>query len=119
MATTASGPDLVIVRAGDAQRSSSPYLQGVTRWVLASNDSLLLAKHHLPQGTHVAQHQHQQDQLVYMISGRLRWQVGDQTFEVVAGDSLIVRGGVPHECWSEEDTVSLDIFHPTRPDFIN
>jgi len=116
---TDPNPDLVLVRASEARRGTSAYLQGVTREVLASNPNLLLAKHTLPVGTHVAQHQHPQDQLVYMISGRLRWDVGGQRFEIAAGDSIIIRGGVPHECWSVEDTISLDIFHPTRPDFVN
>jgi quercetin dioxygenase-like cupin family protein len=119
MATIDPNPDLTLVRASDAQRGTSAYLQGVTREVLAHNPNLLLAKHHLPRGTHVDRHQHPQDQLVYMISGRLRWEVGGQQIVIATGDSIIIRGGVAHECWSEEDTVSLDIFHPTRPDFVN
>ena len=54
-----------------------------------------------------------------MISGRLRWDVGGQSFELSGGDSLIIPGDVPHECWALEETVSLDIFHPTRPDFLS
>jgi quercetin dioxygenase-like cupin family protein len=119
MATTDLNPELVLVRASEAQRGNSEYLQGVTREVLANNPNLLLAKHHLPRGSHVDRHQHPQDQLVYMISGRLRWDVGGKQIVIAAGDSIIIRGGVPHECWSEDDTVSLDIFHPTRPDFVN
>ena len=119
MASTDSNRDLVLVRASEAKRGTSAYLQGVTRWVLANNPNLLLAKHDMPAGTHVAKHQHPQDQLVYMISGKLRWEVGGEQFVIAEGDSIIIRGGVPHECWSDEGAVSLDIFHPTRPDFVN
>jgi putative intracellular protease/amidase/quercetin dioxygenase-like cupin family protein len=108
----------IICRTTDALGSTSQYLQGVSRQVFAHNDNLLLAKHVLDAGAHVEKHQHPQDQLVYMISGRLKWQVGDQTFELTSGDTVLIPGNVPHECWAKEPTVSLDIFNPSRPDFL-
>jgi quercetin dioxygenase-like cupin family protein len=54
-----------------------------------------------------------------MISGPVRRQVGADTFEIGGGDRIFVAGEVPHKCLSLEDTVSMNIFHPTRPDFVN
>jgi len=116
---SSKGKGLVVVRAAEAQSSGSGYLQGVTRQILASNIHLLLAKHLMPAGSHVERHEHPHDQLVYIVSGRLRWSVGEHdAFEIAAGDSLIVSGGIPHECWALEETVSLDIFDPCRADFL-
>ncbi len=111
---------LVVVRAADARSSSSAYLEGVTRQVLAYNVHLLLAKHLMQAGSHVERHEHPNDQLVYVITGRLRWKVGGHDLFVIgAGDSLIISGGVAHECWALEETISLDTFDPCRAEFIS
>jgi quercetin dioxygenase-like cupin family protein len=63
-------------------------------------------------------HAHPHDQLVYIISGRLQFSCAGQTFEVGPGDSFVISGGVEHEARALAVSVVLDVFTPTRQDYL-
>jgi quercetin dioxygenase-like cupin family protein len=65
-----------------------------------------------------ARHAHPHDQLVYVISGRLRFCAGADEFEVAGGDSFVLRGGLEHQAWALEPSVVLDVFTPYREDYV-
>lgn len=91
---------------------------GLKRHVLANNPELMLVEHHAEQGWAGARHSHPHHQLVYVVSGHLRVDVGGRTFEVRAGDSFVVDGGVEHQAWALLPSVMLDVFTPTRKDYL-
>ncbi|HMD31110.1 MAG TPA: cupin domain-containing protein [Candidatus Acidoferrales bacterium] len=109
-------PNLTVVRASEV-RSSAPE-PGLTRKVLAYNDKLFLVEHHLAKGWAGAVHSHPHEQVVYVVSGRLNVNCEGRTVEVSAGDSFLVRGGVPHGATALEDSVVVDIFTPWREDYL-
>ncbi len=39
---------------------------------------------------------HEVDQIVYVVSGRLRFELGDQTTQLAAGEETIIPAGTPH-----------------------
>jgi quercetin dioxygenase-like cupin family protein len=109
-------PNLWRVRAGESPfHSPEPGLQ---RRILAHNDNMMLVEHRMEAKWKGARHSHPQDQLVYVISGRLRFVCGDEAFEIGPGDNFIVRGGVEHEAAALEPCVVLDVFQPTRPEYV-
>lgn len=114
---TASGfPDLVIVPSATVTgREAFPDL---TRRVLAYNDKLMVVEHTMGKGSVFPEHSHPHDQLAYLISGHIRVQCGDETFEATAGDSFVVRGGIQHQVTALEESVALDVFTPYREDFV-
>ena len=92
---------------------------GLTRRVLAHNPSLMLVEHRMEAGWAGTRHSHPQDQLVYVLAGRLEFQCGSEPkFEAKAGDSFVVKGGVEHQAWALEALHVLDVFTPTRSDFL-
>jgi enamine deaminase RidA (YjgF/YER057c/UK114 family)/quercetin dioxygenase-like cupin family protein len=91
---------------------------GLKRHVLANNPELMLVEHHMEQGWEGTRHSHPHHQLVYVISGHLRVDCGGRTFEVRAGDSFIVDGGVEHQAWALAPSTVLDVFTPTRQDYL-
>lgn len=109
-------PDLVIVRNCDA-RASTPE-PGLARKVLAYNDKLFLAEHRMDKGWVGAVHSHPHEQVVYVVRGHLRITCLGQTFEVRAGDSFVVRGGIEHGALALEDSLVIDVFTPCRDDYI-
>lgn len=109
-------PDLVVVKSGEARKSSPE--PGMTRKVLAYNDKLLLVEHHMEKGWAGALHSHPHEQVAYVISGHLKVSCLGKTFEVRAGDSYIVRGGVEHGASALEESLVVDIFTPCRRDYI-
>jgi quercetin dioxygenase-like cupin family protein len=100
-----------------AVRPSAPE-PGLTRLVGAYNEKLFLAEHRMQQGWIGAAHSHPHDQMAYVISGRLAVRAGNETFEVSAGDSFVIRGGVEHQASAIESSVVIDVFTPCREDYI-
>jgi quercetin dioxygenase-like cupin family protein len=109
-------PDLMRVLP-DAAPVSTPE-PGLERRILAHNENMMLVEHRMKVGWAGARHAHPHDQLVYVISGRLRFAAGADEFEVAGGDSFILRGGLEHQAWALEPSVVLDVFTPYREDYV-
>jgi quercetin dioxygenase-like cupin family protein len=106
-----------VLKSGDEMASSHPE-PGLTRLIGAHNEKLLLAEHHMEAGWVGAAHSHPHDQMAYVISGHLRVRAGEKTFEVRAGDSFVIQGGVEHQASALEPSVVLDVFTPYREDYV-
>src|SRR5579862_3713988 len=108
--------DLIIVRTEEA-RASSPE-PGLTRKILAYNDKLFLVEHRMEKGWVGTVHSHPHEQVVYVIRGHLKVKCGQSTFDARTGDSFLVRGGVEHGASAVEESLVVDIFTPSREDYI-
>lgn len=106
----------VIYRATDEGLKSSPEA-GVVRQVLAYSPQLMLVRHHFEKGWSGARHSHPHHQLVYVTRGHIRFEAGGRSWDLRAGDSLVVDGGVEHKAAALEDSEALDIFTPYREDY--
>ncbi len=91
--------------------------EGLLRQVLAYNDRLMLVRHLMQPGWSGARHSHPHDQMVYVVSGHLRFTAGGRSFEVLAGDSFVVPGGMEHQAEALEKSEVLDVFTPVRQDY--
>ena len=90
---------------------------GMRRQVLANTDQLMLVRHFFDGNWVGSRHSHPHHQLVYIVRGALRVEVGEQIFDAHAGDSFIVDGGVEHQARALEESEVLDVFTPTREDY--
>ncbi|HEU5209078.1 MAG TPA: cupin domain-containing protein [Longimicrobiales bacterium] len=89
---------------------------------LITGERVMLAHVYLKKGCIVPQHQHDNEQLTYIIEGALRFWIGeDRSEEVVvrAGEVLHIPSNVWHEAEALEDTLDVDIFSPPRADWLN
>jgi quercetin dioxygenase-like cupin family protein len=91
---------------------------GLVRRILTHNANLMLVEHRMEKGWKGVRHSHPQEQLVYVLTGRLSFKCGSDSFEIAAGDSFIVPGNAEHEAAALEACVVIDVFHPTRPDYV-
>ena len=90
---------------------------GIGRQML-NGDAMTLARITLAQGAVVPEHSHPNEQIATVLSGRLRFRLGDEERVVDAGSSVLIAGDVPHEVEALEDSVVLDAFAPRREDWI-
>lgn len=90
----------------------------VERRILAYCDELMCVENHFEVGSVGAIHHHPHTQITYVVSGRFRFTVGDETYEVGPGDTLLKQNDIPHGCVCLEAGVLLDIFTPMRKDFV-
>jgi quercetin dioxygenase-like cupin family protein len=89
---------------------------------LITGDRMMLAQVWLDKGAIVPRHSHENEQLTYIVSGALRFWIGeDEAEEVVvgAGEVLHIPSHVPHKAEALEDTLDVDIFSPPRQDWLS
>ena len=93
---------------------------------LISTDRQMLAHVLLKRGAIVPAHDHHNEQFTYILSGCLRFWIGehadnpgDEYVDVRAGEVLVIPGGVRHRAEALEDTLDVDIFSPPREDWLN
>lgn len=100
----------------DARQASRPE-PGMLRQVLAYSPHLMLVRHQFVKGWSGARHSHPHHQLVYVTRGHIRLHAEGKTWDLHAGDSVVVNGGIEHQAEALEDSEALDIFTPYREDY--
>ncbi|MBF8288220.1 MAG: cupin domain protein [Candidatus Rokubacteria bacterium] len=60
--------------------------------------------------------QHPHEQLFWMLSGKMEFNLAGEKRTCVAGDLGVIPGNTPHEAFFPEDTEVIDIFAPPRED---
>jgi len=116
MEQTKTIPDLVVVKHEETNPSEPE--AGLKRRVLAYNEKLFLAEHEMVKGWVGKVHSHPHDQIVYIVRGHLKVCCQGKTFEVRAGDTFVVRGGVEHGASALEESLVIDVFTPWREDYV-
>jgi quercetin dioxygenase-like cupin family protein len=89
---------------------------------LITADRMMLAHVYLKKGCIVPKHQHENEQLTYILEGALRFWIGDdESQEVIvrAGEVLHIPAMVFHKAEALEDTLDVDIFDPPRQDWLD
>ena len=88
---------------------------------LITGDRMMLAHVYLKKGCVVPRHQHDNEQLTYVLEGALHFWIGeDESKEVVirAGEVLVIPSWVWHKAEALEDTLDVDVFSPPRADWL-
>jgi quercetin dioxygenase-like cupin family protein len=106
----------VVYAPTNATTVSSPE-PGMQRQVLAYNQNVMLVRHHFLKGWRGTSHSHPHEQLVYVVTGRIQFDVDGKTIELRTGASVIVEGNVEHRATALEDSEVLDVFVPCREDY--
>lgn len=91
--------------------------EGIVRRTLGTTDEAMICEFVLQPGAIVPEHQHMNDQVGYVVRGKLEMTVGGETHTVCTGDSYAIPGGVLHSAVAQEETVIVDAFSPPRNDY--
>ena len=89
---------------------------------IITGDDMMIAQVFLARGAIVPKHSHLNEQLTYILEGRLRFWFGDDESEIVeigAGELLHIPAHLPHKAEALEDTLDVDVFHPPRQDWLD
>ena len=82
----------------------------------------MLAQVFLKKGCVVPRHQHENEQFTYIVTGALKFFLGEDGAEEVtvhSGEVLHIPSMVWHRAEALEDTLDMDIFSPPRADWLN
>lgn len=83
-----------------------------------SGDKAMVAQVYLKKDAVVPEHQHESEQLTYILEGALKFELEGKEVVVRAGEVLRIPSHVPHRAVALEDTLDLDIFAPIRTDWL-
>ncbi len=81
-------------------------------------DKILFAHVTLEAGCHVATHHHESEQIAYVVSGRVKWRLGDpdspeyREIEVTGGNVVVLPSNFPHGVDAIEETHIIDMLSP-------
>ena len=83
-----------------------------------TGERILFAEVHLKAGCHVALHNHENEQIAYIVSGKVKWTLGaegsPERREIVleGGNVLHLPSHFPHGVDAIEDTLIIDLLSP-------
>lgn len=86
---------------------------------LITGDRVMLSHIILKKGCVVPAHKHENEQVSYILSGALKFEVNGKEIVVREGDVLHIPSNVVHSAITLEDALSLDIFSPPRQDWLD
>ena len=92
-------------------------MAGVTRRTLGTTDEAMMCEFRMRKGAIVPEHSHMNDQVGYVVSGKVEMTIGSETTIMTTGESYAIPGGVMHGLVILEDTVLIDAFSPPRNDY--
>ncbi len=93
-------------------------LPGIRMRTTVYGNSTLMTEFVMMKGSNLPEHDHMHEQTGYLVSGLISLSIGDETFEVSAGDSWTIPGNVPHSARIIEDSVAIEVFSPRRDEYI-
>jgi quercetin dioxygenase-like cupin family protein len=93
-------------------------LPGIRIKTLVYGEKSLLSEFRMERGSQLPWHAHPQEQTGYLIAGRVRLSIGEETCEVGPGDSWSVPGGVSHRAEILADALAIEVFSPVREDYL-
>lgn len=91
---------------------------GIRRKVMAYNDQLMLVRVDFEQGAIGTLHEHYHSQISHVESGAFEVEIDGQKKVLRAGDAFYVPPDTVHGVVCLEAGVLIDVFNPSREDFI-
>jgi quercetin dioxygenase-like cupin family protein len=91
---------------------------GISMKTLTYGKDTLFVEFRLRANSSLPHHSHPQEQTGYLVSGKLRLNIGEDIFEVGPGDSWNNPGHVVHGAIVLEDSVAIEVFSPVREDYL-
>ena len=102
-------------------KNQNPWIEicpGIKRQTIASGQTMYQMVAQLKAGSRMPEHQHPQEQIVHVLSGRMKLIVNGKPHEMKTGDSFYLAGNVPHGVETAEETKVLDTFSPPREEYL-
>ncbi len=103
------------------KRSNNGYkevLPGINIKTLCFGENTLMTEFILKKGAILNEHKHSNEQTGYLISGKIRLFVKNESRVLTPGDSWNISSNIPHKAEIIEDSIAIEIFSPCREDYI-
>jgi quercetin dioxygenase-like cupin family protein len=86
---------------------------------LVTGEREMVAQISMKKGCFVPSHQHESEQMTYVLKGALKFSIGGKEITVRENEILHIPSGVAHDALALEDVFELDVFSPIRQDWLD
>jgi quercetin dioxygenase-like cupin family protein len=93
-------------------------VEGVQLKTLVWGERTLLCEFKIEKGASLPSHTHPHEQTGYLVSGRMNFTIGGETYEVEPGDGWSIRGDVEHAAEALEESRGVEVFSPLREEYL-
>jgi len=91
---------------------------GIRLKTLVYGEKTLLSEFRMDANHILPKHSHLHEQTGYLVEGRIKLTIGQQTFEVGPGDSWCIPGNTDHSAEILENSLAIEVFSPVREDYL-
>ncbi len=78
----------------------------------------LMTEFMLERDSQLTEHKHEHEQTGYLVSGKIRLFIGEDSKELNPGDSWNIASNIKHKAEIIEDSVAIEVFSPCREDYL-
>ena len=93
-------------------------VEGIQLKTLAYGKNTHLCEFKLKKGSVLPAHSHPHEQTGYLVSGSMKFRIGDEEFHSSPGDSWSITGGMEHAVEVLEDSLVIEVFSPLREEYL-
>jgi quercetin dioxygenase-like cupin family protein len=93
-------------------------MEGIRLKTLVHGEKTLLCEFRIKKGKVLPSHSHPHEQTGYLVSGHMKFIIGDNVFDVEPGDSWCIPGDVEHAAEAFEDSMGVEVFSPVREEYL-
>jgi len=93
-------------------------IEGIWLKTLVHGEKTLLCEFRIKKGKVLPSHSHPHEQTGYLVSGHMKFIIGDNVFDVEPGDSWCIPGDVEHAAEAFEDSMGVEVFSPVREEYL-
>lgn len=89
---------------------------------IITGELMTIARIYFKDGFLVPRHSHHNEQITQVISGLLRFRLGENgedEIDVGPGEAIVIPANLPHEALVVGDVVEMDMWAPRREDWLN
>jgi quercetin dioxygenase-like cupin family protein len=101
--------------------NDNPWIElapGIRRRTVTHGATMYQMLAELKAGSKMPEHKHPQEQIIHILSGRMKVFANGGAHELGPGDSYYLASNVPHGVETPEDTRVLDTFSPPRDEYL-
>jgi quercetin dioxygenase-like cupin family protein len=93
-------------------------LPGIRLKTLVYGEKTLFSEFRMEANSVLPRHAHIHEQTGYLVAGRIRLTIGQQTFEAGPGDGWCIPGNTDHSAEILENSLAIEVFSPVREDYL-
>jgi quercetin dioxygenase-like cupin family protein len=113
--TNRKEPTLFYKKDGTGYKEVAP---GIRLKTLVYGKDTLLSEFRMEPKNTLPKHSHRHEQTGYLVEGRMRLIVGQETFEAGPGDSWCIPSNIDHCAEILEKSLAIEVFSPVREDYL-